>query len=938
MRSRFSIVGLGLVCGAALWASFGVLDVAGPPNELVRVAMLPSWWVLVGFVVATTGALIGLGALLTRAAARRGHALPPDDVVDALRPLAASGLLLIPYLPWLPDVLPVLLALASTLRWLVWLIVVAQAARGVWCLLGAWREPSGAGGSRFATLVIAACLCGSVVAASRLAGTILYPTGDEPHYLVMAQSLWRDGDLRIENNHERGDYFEYFARSELPPHYLTRGVDGEIYSVHPVGLPIVLAPVYGAAGYVGVLAVLIGIAAASGVTLLWWMRRLRLAGMASALAWLAVGMSTPFLFHSFAVYPETTAGLAVALSLTLATTGSGVAGRWVIVGLTAALLPWLSTKYAPMAAVAILVALGRIWYRSPAGRRESLRASVALLAPFGLGGVAWLSFFWIYWGRLSPSAPYGAAPGMTLEYLSAGVPGLFFDQEFGILPYAPVLLLGLVGLGRMWRSGAADRRLTVEISLVFAALLGTVGAFHIWWGGTSPPGRPLVSGLALLAVPIAWLLARDRTRPLRMAAYELLLLWSIGTTLLLMFQQEGLLIISARDGVSRLLAYLSPLWPLTNMAPSFIVLPPLLAVAVVVLWLGLVAAGVAVLRWRRPVGAGRSVLAVTVMAVCVMVAGSILAPRVIGPRGPRGSGGSRPFDASMRAEFGLLGHFDVARRPVGVVYAPASVVPPAELLSRFSYRVEPPVLPPDSTGPPLLHGRRLVLPAGRYRVDLEADRPDALAGTLSLQLGRIGAPMHEWPVTPTAGPWSREVDLGTDVRYAGFLASPELEQAGPRVRVVPLSIVDASVRVVHPPVVSARAYAEGSVFFLDTNVFDERDGFWIQSGRTARFVVTLTGAPDPSATFRIHSHCGPVSNDVRISSDEVDEPLRYEPGDGAFGVTIPAPAGRTLVTFETTSGFVPADLDPENRDERRLGCWVAMDGWTVPADRVPRAE
>ncbi len=134
-------VGLGLLCGAALWASLGVLDVAGPPNAPVRVAMLPSWWLLVALAVATTGALIGLVGLLTRSAARRGQALAPEDVVDALRPLAASGLLLLPYLPWLPDVLPVLLALTGTLRWLVWLVVVAQAARGVWCLVAVRREP-----------------------------------------------------------------------------------------------------------------------------------------------------------------------------------------------------------------------------------------------------------------------------------------------------------------------------------------------------------------------------------------------------------------------------------------------------------------------------------------------------------------------------------------------------------------------------------------------------------------------------------------------------------------------------------------------------------------------------------------------------------------------------------------------------------------------------
>ena len=82
---------------------------------------------------------------------------------------------------------------------------------------------------------------------------MLFPAGDEPHYLVIAQSLWRDGDLKIENNHTRRDYSEYFA-PDLEPHYLTRGADGEIYSIHPIGMPVLIAPVYAAGGYRGVVA------------------------------------------------------------------------------------------------------------------------------------------------------------------------------------------------------------------------------------------------------------------------------------------------------------------------------------------------------------------------------------------------------------------------------------------------------------------------------------------------------------------------------------------------------------------------------------------------------------------------------------------------------------------------------------------------------------
>ena len=86
------------------------------------------------------------------------------------------------------------------------------------------------------------------VAANRLAGTVLFPSGDEPHYLVMAQSLWRDGDLQIENNHTRGDYHEYYA-PDLDPHYLTRGRNGQIYSIHPIGIAVLLSPIYALGGY-----------------------------------------------------------------------------------------------------------------------------------------------------------------------------------------------------------------------------------------------------------------------------------------------------------------------------------------------------------------------------------------------------------------------------------------------------------------------------------------------------------------------------------------------------------------------------------------------------------------------------------------------------------------------------------------------------------------
>ena len=150
---------------------------------------------------------------------------------------------------------------------------------------------------------------------------------------MVAQSLWRDGDLAIENNHVRGDTFEYF-RQPLAPHYLVRGVDRQIYSIHPVGLSVLAAPVYAAGGYRAVVALIV--ACATGASLLLWLFvRRRWSAAAATFAWLACGASAPFVFNSFTIYPEVPAALAAIAAYVLLTRPGGLvahAGLALLVG------------------------------------------------------------------------------------------------------------------------------------------------------------------------------------------------------------------------------------------------------------------------------------------------------------------------------------------------------------------------------------------------------------------------------------------------------------------------------------------------------------------------------------------------------------------------------------------------------------------------------
>ncbi len=151
-----------------------------------------------------------------------------------------------------------------------------------------------------------------------------------------------------------------------------------------------------------------------------------------------------------------------------------------------------------------------------------------------------------------------------------GVPGLLFDQEYGLLAYAPAYVLAAFGFWTMLRRPGALRRVGLELLVVFGALMVTVGAFRIWWGGSAAPGRPIVSGLLVLLLPMTVQLGTAAAGSARRAAQHLLIWTGACLAVVLVTAQDGLLIANGRDGTSALLAWLSPRWPLWTLAPTFV--------------------------------------------------------------------------------------------------------------------------------------------------------------------------------------------------------------------------------------------------------------------------------------------------------------------------------------------------------------------------------
>lgn len=945
---------VGVSVGLGLWATGASLDHAAGPDGPFRVAMLPSVWRLLLSLAAgsaATVALVGLLRVLLRTSADGGDGRDAA-ALDAVRPLAAAGLLVLPYLPWLPDALPALLLLAGPGSWIWWGVLGGQvvvALSGLGGLVPRWSlrdltpdlAPAlRAQRRRWTTAILLGSVLVSGVLADRFIRTPLFPGGDEPHYLVVAQSLWRDGDLRIENNHQRRDYDEYFHR-DLAPHYLTRGVDREIYSIHPVGMPALMAPVYAAAGYEGVVWVLV-VLGAMALTIAW---RLAWAVTGSAGAatfgWATLAAGVPWVFNTFSVYPEIPA--AAAAMVVFAVTSGWRAGvtpvsprrlrvsRFLVAGLALGALPWFSTKYAVMAGALGLVVIARLWLPWPpdeASRRRALMRSLALGVPCALSLAGWFLFFKIIWGTYSPAAPYGSQRETRLEYLPQGGPGLLFDQEYGIVLFAPALLMVLPGLWALWRSRAAARRVAVELVAVWAGLLGVVGAFHIWWGGSAIVGRPVIAALPLLIIPVAAQWRASAGAPVRRATQFALLWTGVGLCAMVATAQNGLLLVAGRDGTSQVLEYLAPSSGFWTLLPTFLRQSPGAAALLAAAWvLPLLATGALSSRLTRtasvsgaggvPVLPGRSAACSAVLSVSVVALVSGIAQAVMPPSTPAP-------DLTRRPRVRLLDEFDADVRPVAVRYTPFSQIAPDAVPPLF------PLLVNESGAQAIdratqLFGQRLSLPAGRYGLDVVFGPPAApaeaaVAGALALQVGRTGPAYASWDLDLTApATWGRAFTLPVDVGFVGLKAAPSVAAAGPQIRITPQAIVPASRRPSTRGVLGSGRYGDVQVFVHGEDAWPERDGLWVRGRTTAELTVV-------SATPR------PLTLDVRAGARPVDVTLELGPhvrhatlaAGMTSSVTFPAGFEAQTLRISTSDGFVPAEVEPGSRDRRLLGCWVVL--------------
>jgi hypothetical protein len=875
--------------GLAAWCSLGTLGLTLSGSTISRLALLPPWWVL---------PLLIAGAFWAIRAAR----LIPTQ----LDVLFGAGVTIV---PWLPIPLP-----PAALLWIgpfalaVWAVVLA----GVVAARQPRSQRAWTANPRRAPLTAAAIAMVLYAVSAWWLAPVL-PDGDAPHYLILAQSLVRDGDIRIENNHRRGDYLEYSLHAERP-HYLRRGLNGEIYSIHAPGLPAVIAPAYFLFGYPGSVGFL-ALVAAAGTGLLWHLAYRTTGNVAAAwFGWATSALTVPFFFQATQVFPDGLAATCVLLGILPLVAARFVdsAGPsspdnrrfrvrthlpWLASGVALALLPWLQTRLALVAVSAGLLVCARM-------RRLS---QFALFAAVPLASAAaWFGFFYVVYGTINPAAPYGTYTQTALANLVRGGPGLLLDQQFGLVPNAPVygaVLLGVIA------ATIRLRRWGWEWLAILVPYLIGVGLFQIWWGGTSAPARLVAPVSLALGIAASWVWHDARCSATKTAAL-MALVASVVLAAVLAIPGRGSLLLNFRDGVALWLEWGNDLIDVPRGVPSLFRDTTPHAWFKTAIWIASLGTAWFLIRIldrhtptrRRPLLDWQ---ATWCFAASVTIAFT-LTWRV---------DGTRPLTPET-ANLSLLRGASPLRL-VAFDYQRFRFEPSLSPLSRIRINTDRSRRGP---APGALFAMSNV-PAGTYQAHVAS--AEGATGSVRLRVGDTQLPL--WTATLTgasSGAIGTPFTIPIDVQSLVIEGDGAARRTATGISLVPERLEQAKSRLPGSILRARRAapYGPAHVYFMDDHAYPEPTGFWVAGGRSARLIVT-----SPNSRLELFLRNAPVRNTVTIDAPGEHREVILEPGEEtALAFERPEFARGGAIGVSVASGFRPSQSDPSNEDLRYLGCWIEI--------------
>jgi hypothetical protein len=355
-------------------------------------------------------------------------------------------------------------------------------------------------------------------------------TGDEPHYLITAESIAYDRDVDLRNDYASADRVRRMVNVfPLGPDAFVYKDSGELRPFRGVGLPAALAPGVALGGLTGGRVVMILIAALMADQLYRLLRDLRLRRRYRVPAWAAAVFCLPVLVFTSQIYPELAGALLVVVALRVMIVGASSVAALALGSAAAAALAWLHVRYFPISVGVlfglVLAACVHGWApRSPArglkgtaqaGRELVFRCATVLVKRWRRTTLPVLAPYAIVFGLLLAAFQrwYGS-PDLHASYKAYGSPEVgtghwdfwyqfalrdILDPVVGWIPFAPVHWLGFAALGCLVVRFGWPAAGCIAVAAGYELFISSVGTGV----GFGLPARYPMIVVPLIAVPVA---------------------------------------------------------------------------------------------------------------------------------------------------------------------------------------------------------------------------------------------------------------------------------------------------------------------------------------------------------------------------------------------------------------------------------------------------
>lgn len=363
-------------------------------------------------------------------------------------------------------------------------------------------------------------------------------SGDEPHYLVISQTLLKYHSLNVMADYTHGDYRSFYP-IPLDPH-ITINARRQVMPLHSIGGPVLWLIPFLLGGRLGVVEFMALITALIVLAIYQFLRTMGISARVAFLVSLGYAIASPLYIYSYRSFIEPLGSLICIYVLWQFFTTQLSRSALLISSTLLGLLPWIHTRFVLLEIPLFLVLLFRIYQKQ---RLRGYKEYLYYLLPIVLLSLSLEIYSYVAWGTLNPAANQINGNSKPFEVSPfVGLLGVFFDQKHGLLLSFPIGIFGLAGI----LLSAKRKYLAYHLLLLILAVPYIVAftSFRHWGGGWSPPARFILVLLPLCSFYIAYALEHTHTLFTRLL-FPAALCWGFIFNILVMlppqygFEQES---------------------------------------------------------------------------------------------------------------------------------------------------------------------------------------------------------------------------------------------------------------------------------------------------------------------------------------------------------------------------------------------------------------